>query len=142
MNNQRVLEILHDAKALAREYYQLTGKPLGVTGEVAEYEAARLLGVELGPARQAGYDAVEQRNGATRRLQIKGRCLWRGVMASLFGSTDQAADGMYSASSAPRANASTRANSPFTEGLAFADQARAGITMIPSFRGTVSCPTF
>ena len=25
MNNQRVLEILHDAKALAREYYQLTG---------------------------------------------------------------------------------------------------------------------
>ena len=50
MNNERVLEILRDAKALAREYYQLTGKPLGVTGEVAEYEAARLLGVELGPA--------------------------------------------------------------------------------------------
>ena len=25
MNNQRVLEILHAAKALAREYYQLTG---------------------------------------------------------------------------------------------------------------------
>ena len=75
MNNERVLEILRDAKALAREYYQLTGKPLGVTGEVAEYEAARLLGVELGPARQAGYDAVEQRNGATRHLQIKGRCL-------------------------------------------------------------------
>ena len=75
MSNERVLEILRDAKALAREYYQLTGKPLGVTGEVAEYEAARLLGVELGPARQAGYDAVEQRNGATRHLQIKGRCL-------------------------------------------------------------------
>ena len=65
MNNERVLAILHDAKALAREYYQLTGKPLGVAGEVAEYEATRLLGVELGPARQAGYDAVEQRNGAT-----------------------------------------------------------------------------
>ena len=75
ISDERVLEILRDAKALAREYYQLTGKPLGVTGEVAEYEAARLLGVELGPARQAGYDAVEQRNGATRHLQIKGRCL-------------------------------------------------------------------
>ena len=68
ISDERVLEILRDAKALAREYYQLTGKPLGVTGEVAEYEAARLLGVELGPARQAGYDAVEQRNGATRHL--------------------------------------------------------------------------
>ena len=36
-----------------------------MTGEVAEYEAARILGVELTAARQAGYD----------ELQIKGRCL-------------------------------------------------------------------
>jgi hypothetical protein len=27
-------------KSLAAEYYQLTGKPLGVTGEVAEFVAA------------------------------------------------------------------------------------------------------
>jgi hypothetical protein len=62
---------------------RLTGKPLGVTGEVAEYEAARILGLELTPARQAGYDAVEIRNGATRRLQIKGRCLLPGCKPSL-----------------------------------------------------------
>lgn len=60
---------------LARRYRELTGKPLGVTGEVAEFEAARILGVELTPARQAGYDAIECRNGTRRRLQIKGRCL-------------------------------------------------------------------
>lgn len=69
------MELLGEAKALAREYYALTGKPLGVTGEVAEYEAARILGVELTAARQAGYDAIERVGGATKKLQIKGRCL-------------------------------------------------------------------
>jgi hypothetical protein len=74
----RIMGILREAKRLAQEYRTLTGKPLGITGEVAEYEAARLLGVELTPARQAGYDAIEQSAGATRRLQIKGRCMLPG----------------------------------------------------------------
>jgi hypothetical protein len=52
------MEILRDAKCLALEYRQLTGKPLGITGEVAEYEAARLLDIDLTPARHAGYDGV------------------------------------------------------------------------------------
>ena len=73
---KRILEILSAAKKLAQEYRALTGKPLGVTGEVAEYEAARLLGVELTPARHAGYDAVRKADG--RRFQIKGRCLLPG----------------------------------------------------------------
>jgi hypothetical protein len=73
--SDRILEVLRAAKTLAQEYRRLTGKPLGITGEVAEYEAARLLRVELTPARQAGYDATEVRDGVVRRLQIKGRCL-------------------------------------------------------------------
>lgn len=73
----RVLEILRAAKKLAQEYRALTGKPLGITGEVAEYEAARLLGVELTPARHAGYDAIRRQDGA--RLQIKGRCILPGA---------------------------------------------------------------
>ncbi|HET7322333.1 MAG TPA: hypothetical protein VFI96_07565 [Longimicrobiaceae bacterium] len=72
-SDERVLEILAEAKLLAGKYRQLTGKPLGITGEVAEYEAARLLGLQLAPARQAGYDAVEAVDGEERRLQIKGR---------------------------------------------------------------------
>jgi hypothetical protein len=71
----RICEVLGEAKRLAQEYHRLTGKPLGITGEVAEYEAARILGVELTPARQAGYDARDKMNGTERRLQIKGRCL-------------------------------------------------------------------
>lgn len=69
------MNVLRDAKALAQKYRALTGKSLGITGEVAEYEAARILGLELTAARQSGYDAIEQYNGSTRRLQIKGRCL-------------------------------------------------------------------
>jgi hypothetical protein len=69
------MRILREAKILAQQYRGLTGKPLGITGEVAEYEAARILGVELTAARQAGYDATEKTGGRIRRLQIKGRCL-------------------------------------------------------------------
>lgn len=89
----RVMEILGEAKKLAREYYALTGKPLGITGEVAEYEAARMLGVELTPARQAGYDAIEKSGESERRLQIKGRCLLPGCKpGQRLGSIDVSKD--------------------------------------------------
>jgi hypothetical protein len=73
-----ILEVLLAAKKLAQRYRKLTGKPLGVTGEIAEYEAARILGLELTLARQAGYDAIERKEGVARRLQIKGRCVLPG----------------------------------------------------------------
>ena len=52
-----VREVLARAKQAAVDYYRLTGKPLGVTGEVGEYEAARLLGLSLVAARVPGHDA-------------------------------------------------------------------------------------
>lgn len=70
-----VMALLHQAKLLARQYYELTTKPLGVTGEIAEYEAARLLGLTLHPARTAGYDATEMRDRTPYKIQIKGRCI-------------------------------------------------------------------
>lgn len=75
-DNRRILDVLGEAKKLAQEYRALTGKPLGITGEVAEYEAARLLGITLAPARQTGHDAVRESDGRT--FQIKGRCLLPG----------------------------------------------------------------
>lgn len=74
-DEERIWAILRDVKRLAQEYRRLTGKPLGITGEVAESEAARILGLELSQARQAGYDAVEKKDGTERHLQVKGRCL-------------------------------------------------------------------
>lgn len=69
----RTKEILSAVKPLAAEYYRLTGKPLGVTGEVAEYVASELLGLELVPPRTAGYDALRQTVAGPQRIQIKGR---------------------------------------------------------------------
>ncbi len=75
-NFKRLMRLLGEAKRLAKQYYQLTRRPLGVTGEVAEYEAIRLLHLQPAPVRQPGYDAEGQvRNGRRERLQIKGRCL-------------------------------------------------------------------
>jgi hypothetical protein len=65
----RVREILAAVRPLASEYYRLTGKPLGVTGEVAEYVAAETLGLTLAPPRTRGYDALRGKE----RIQIKGR---------------------------------------------------------------------
>ena len=65
-------EILAEVKALAVEYHELTGKPLGVTGEIGEFEAAEKIGLKLGAARSAGYDALRSR-GTWRKVQIKSR---------------------------------------------------------------------
>ncbi len=72
-NLQRLRDILAIVKPLAAEYYKLTGKPLGVTGEVAEYVAAETLGLDLSPPRTPGYDATRRKNGKDQRIQIKGR---------------------------------------------------------------------
>lgn len=65
-------QTIEAAIAVAKRYRELTGKPLGITGEVGELLAAELLGFRLAGARQQGYDAVSP-DGL--RVQIKARCL-------------------------------------------------------------------
>lgn len=71
-----ILEVLGaligQARDVALAYRRLTGRPLGVTGEVGEYEAIRLLGLELAPVRSHGFDAID---GAGKRYQVKARCI-------------------------------------------------------------------
>lgn len=71
----RVGKILKSARDLAIDYYRETGKPLGITAEVAEFEAATLLGLALCGARQRGFDAYSSRGRRRKRIQIKGRRL-------------------------------------------------------------------
>lgn len=52
-NHEKILNILNEAKDVALRYYKLTNKPLGITGEIAEHEAATLLGLSLCSARQS-----------------------------------------------------------------------------------------
>jgi hypothetical protein len=70
---ERVKQILAAVKPLAAEYYRLTNKPLGVTGEVAEYVAAEKLNLTLVPPRTEGYDAIRKTAKGEDRIQIKGR---------------------------------------------------------------------
>ena len=67
---KQIGEILDRATVAAIDYYQLTGKPLGITGEIGEYLAAKHLRLDLAEARTAGYDAVGK-NG--EKIQIKAR---------------------------------------------------------------------
>lgn len=75
--SKRVKEILAAVKPLAAEFYKITRKPLGVTGEIAEYETARLLKLELLPARHEACDAVRLLRGKSQKIQIKGRVVSR-----------------------------------------------------------------
>jgi hypothetical protein len=72
-----IAEILNEAKSVAKKYKMLTGKPLAITGEVAEFSASQLLGLKLADARQPGYDATKHENGKEIRIQIKGRSIPR-----------------------------------------------------------------
>jgi hypothetical protein len=68
----KIGDILARAKVIAIEYYKETGKPLGITGEIGEYEVSRLLGLTLAGARSAGFDAQDDRG---IRYQIKARSI-------------------------------------------------------------------
>jgi len=75
----RIIELLTQAKAVAKEYRELTGRPLGITGEVGEYEAVRLLpDLELADVREAGFDALRRKGKKVTRLQVKARCYAKG----------------------------------------------------------------
>lgn len=67
---EEIAPLLDAAREAAIAYYRLTGKPLGITGEIGEYEAAKILGLKLAPARTPGYDAIGPDD---RRIQIKAR---------------------------------------------------------------------
>ena len=56
----------------AQCYRNITGKPLGITGEVGEFLAADIMGLKLTEARQPGYDAIADDG---HRIQIKARCV-------------------------------------------------------------------
>jgi len=71
MPSGELQQLLAEATDLARRYRKLTGRPLGVTGEVAEYWAATLLNLDLAGVRQEGFDAWR----GNERIQIKGRRL-------------------------------------------------------------------
>jgi hypothetical protein len=71
-------KLMSEARRLAVEYRRTTGKPLpGISSEIAHYDAARLLDLELmKEGTPGGYDALGRGPRAGRHIQIKGRVIF------------------------------------------------------------------
>ena len=68
-------KLIAQARALAAEYRRAMGKPLpGVSTEIAEHDAVRLLGLEPSAQAAGGWDAVDPATG--ERIQIKSRTIF------------------------------------------------------------------
>ena len=68
-------KLIAQARQLAAEYRRTMGKPLpGISSEIAEHDAVRLLGLEAKASTEAGWDAVDPHSG--RRIQIKSRTIF------------------------------------------------------------------
>jgi len=62
-----------EARKLAANYRKATGKPLGISSEIAIHDVARLMNLELIEASPGGYDAIGKGKRDGKKIQIKGR---------------------------------------------------------------------
>lgn len=69
--------LIAQARKLAADYRRATGKPLpGVSAEIGENDAARLLDLELVKDETLGYDAIGRGRREGKRIQIKSRTIF------------------------------------------------------------------
>jgi hypothetical protein len=70
-------KLISEARRIAAEYRKATGKTLGgISTEIAEHDAARLLDLALCKESQGGYDAIGRGVRDGKRIQIKGRAIF------------------------------------------------------------------
>jgi len=70
-------KLIAETRRLAAEYRRSTGQALPVSGEIARYDAARLLDLTLCEPRVGAVDALGQGEREGQRIQIKARMLSR-----------------------------------------------------------------
>ncbi|WJW76538.1 hypothetical protein QVG61_05465 [Thiohalobacter sp. IOR34] len=76
-NPYAVDRLIAEARRLAAEYRRATGTPLpGISSEIAENDAARLLGLELVKDPQQAHDALGRGRREGLRYQIKSRTIF------------------------------------------------------------------
>lgn len=75
-------KLMQEARKLAADFRKMTGKPLGISSEIAVHDVIRLMGLEAAEPGQGGYDAVGKGDMAGKRIQIKGRTHNPGVKSS------------------------------------------------------------
>lgn len=79
MSVYSVDKLIAEARRLAADYRRATGRPLaGVSSEICQHDAARLLDLEICDPPVGGYDAIGRGARAGKRIQIKGRAIFDG----------------------------------------------------------------
>ena len=69
-------KLIAQARVLAAEYRRTMGKPLpGISNEIAEHDAVKLLQLQPRPEGESGYDAIDPARG-DKRIQIKSRTIF------------------------------------------------------------------
>lgn len=68
-------KLMAETRRLAAEFRRSTGQTLPVSGEIARYDAARLLGLTLCDQRTGGVDAIGNNQREGQRIQIKSRVI-------------------------------------------------------------------
>lgn len=69
-------KLIAQARVLAAEYRRTMGKPLpGISNEIAEHDAVKLLRLKPKPEVEGGYDAVDPARD-DKRIQIKSRTIF------------------------------------------------------------------
>jgi hypothetical protein len=70
-------KLMAQTRKLAADYRRATGQPLPVSAEIANYDAARLLDLEIIQPPPGGYDAVGlSGQWQDKKVQIKGRAIF------------------------------------------------------------------
>ncbi|MCG6969392.1 MAG: hypothetical protein LJE85_06455 [Gammaproteobacteria bacterium] len=68
-------KLMLEARKLAAQFRVATGKPLGISSEIAVHDVIRLMNLTPVETNQAGYDAIGNGSRQGRRIQIKGRTI-------------------------------------------------------------------
>ncbi len=75
-------KLMQQARQLAARYRQTTGNTLPVTAELARFDAAKLLGLDLNEDMTVGYDAIGKDQCQGKKYLIKGRVLFEESQSS------------------------------------------------------------
>jgi len=66
-------KLMSEARQLAANYRKATGKPLGISSEIAIHDVIRIMDLEIVETSTGGYDAIGKGTRAGKKIQIKGR---------------------------------------------------------------------
>ncbi|MDH5325633.1 MAG: hypothetical protein OEZ68_05030 [Gammaproteobacteria bacterium] len=70
-------KLMQQARKLATQYRQATGKPLGISNEIAVHDVVRLMNLQpvVDASESTGFDAIGSGTRLGKKIQIKGRSI-------------------------------------------------------------------